>query len=152
MTADPSTDERIIYSTLAWSVHQFGQNEPWNSDAVRGLITPHCSDEYGAVVTIACHTSSGAHHPRPLPMSSSSPSASATRASGHLGPRHHARPDHMVFPGYQSDAGSSAQSVAPDAPCREADIPHHALHWLARTWLCFIDRVPVTRACVYIVR
>ena len=36
----------------------------------------------------------------------------------------------MVFPGYQLDTGSSAQSVAPDAPCREAGIPHHALHWL----------------------
>ena len=63
-------------------------------------------------------------------MSRSSPSASATRASGPFGPRHDVRPDHMVSPGYQLDAGSSAQSVAPDAPCREAGIPHHALHWL----------------------
>ena len=45
VTADPSKDGRVIYSPMAWSVHRYGQNEPWNSVTVRGLITPRCSDD-----------------------------------------------------------------------------------------------------------
>ena len=107
---------------------------------VRQNTSPAVMSRHEEVLS-ACHTSSGARHPRPLPMSRLSPSASATRASGHSGPQHNVQPDHMVFPGYQLDAGSSAQSVAPDAPCREAGILHHALHWL--------DKFTAGRRCAH---
>ena len=54
LTADSSKDGRVIYSPMAWSVHHYGQNEPWNSDTVRGLITPRCSDDiWGPVGPVA---------------------------------------------------------------------------------------------------
>ena len=57
-----------------------------------------------------CHTSSGTCHLRQFPMSCPSHGAPATRACGHLGPRHHARPGHIVFLGYQLDARCDGRS------------------------------------------